>query len=78
MEALELFHRLLFRLNGVIVVLEQPFSLARAFCLLHVNEKGLLGSGVPDGYTELGLVGEFDFVRKILSTASWTSSETGT
>jgi hypothetical protein len=32
-----------------------------------MNEKGLLGPGVPDGYTELSLVGEFDFVRKIFS-----------
>ena len=49
------------------MVEEQPLSLARAFRLLHVNEKGLLGSCVPDGYTELGLVGEFDFIRKIFS-----------
>ena len=32
-----------------------------------MNEKGLLCPGVPDGYTELGLVGKFDFVRKIFS-----------
>ncbi len=30
-----------------------------------MNEKGLLGPSVPDGYTKLGLVGEFDLVRKI-------------
>ena len=57
-----MFHRLRFCQDGIIVVLEQPLSLARAFCLLHVNEKGLLGPSVPDGYTKLGLVGEFNFV----------------
>ena len=30
-----------------------------------MNEKSLLGPSVPDGCTELGLVGEFDLVRKI-------------
>ena len=37
------------------------------FWLAARDEKGLLCSCVPDGYTELGLVGEFDFVRKIFS-----------
>ncbi len=73
-----MFHRLRFFQDGVIVVLEQPLSLTCAFGLLHVNEKGLLGPGVPDGYTELGLVKEFDFVRKIFETASWTLPTTGT
>ncbi len=27
-----------------------------------MNEEGLLGTSVPDGYTKLCLVGEFDFV----------------
>jgi hypothetical protein len=55
-----LLHGLLFCLNGVVVVLEQPFPLARALCLLHVNQESLLGPSVPDGYTKLGLVGEFN------------------
>ncbi len=31
-----------------------------------LNEKSLLGPSVPDGYTKLSLVREFDLVRKIL------------
>ena len=66
-EAFGLFHRLCFYQNCIIIVLEQPLSLTCTFSLLHVNEKGLLGPSVPDGYTKLGLIGEFDFVRKIFS-----------
>ena len=62
-----MFHRLCFCHNGIIVVLKQPLSLTCAFSLLHMNEKSLLGPSVPDGYTKLGLIGEFDFVRKIFS-----------
>jgi hypothetical protein len=32
-----------------------------------MNEKDLLGPSVPDGYTKIDLVGEFDLVRKIFS-----------
>ncbi len=59
-----MFHGLQF--HSIIVVLKQPLSLPYAFGLLHVNEKGLLGPSVPDGYTKLGLVGEFDLVGKLL------------
>jgi hypothetical protein len=62
-----LFHGLRFHLNGIIVVLKPPLSLTCIFGLLHVNEKGLLGPSVPDEYTKLGHVGEFDLVRKIFS-----------
>ncbi len=79
MDALGLFHGLSFYLNGVIIVLKQPLSLTCTFHLLHMNEKGLLGSSVLDGYTKLGLVRESDLVRKIfpLRVGSWTSSTTG-
>ncbi len=57
-----MFHRLRFCQNGIIIVLKQPLPTC-AFSLLHVNEKGLLSPSVPDGYTKLGLIGEFDFIR---------------
>ncbi len=60
-----MFHGLRFCLNGIMIALKQPLSLTCAFGLLHMNEKGFLGPSVPDGYTNVGLVGEFDLDRKI-------------
>jgi hypothetical protein len=61
-EVLDLFHSLRLCLNGVVVVLEQPFPLACAFGLLDVNQESLLGPTVPDGYTKLGLVRELNLI----------------
>ncbi len=61
-----MFHSLQFCLNGVVIVLEQPFPLARAFGLLHVNQESLLGPSVPDGYIKLGLVREFNLIGVFL------------
>ncbi len=55
-----------FCLNGVLIVLEQPFPLARALGLLHVNQENLLGPSVPDGYTKLRLVREFNLIGVFL------------
>ncbi len=51
-----------FCLYGILAVFKQPLPLTHAFHLLHVNEEGLLGNSVSDGYTKHCLVGEFDFV----------------
>jgi hypothetical protein len=44
-----------------------------------MNEKGLLDSSVPDGYTKLCLVGEFNLFKYSFPfvMASWTSSTMG-